>query len=87
MGTINTILDKVVPRVQAREGKDKPLIDIIKEELEKEKDLSETDQSKQIDPSKNNLNNILPSGVDLDNGQVFSEETGDTLGEIEEVLK
>ena len=86
MGTINTILDKVVPRVQAREGKDKPLIDIIQEELEKEKNLSETDQSKQID-SKNNLNNILPPGVDLDNGQVFSEETGDTLGEIEEVLK
>ena len=51
------------------------------------KNLSETDQSKQIDPSKNNLNNILPPGVDLDNGQVFSEETGDTLGEIEEVLK
>lgn len=82
MGTINTILDKVVPRVQAREGKDKPLIDIIKEELEKEKDLSETDQSKQIDPSKNNLNNILPLGMDLDNGEVYDIRTGKTIKEL-----
>lgn len=52
MGAIDTILDRVVPRVQAREHENKPLIDIIQEELEKEKNLSATDQSKQID-SKN----------------------------------
>lgn len=87
MGAISTILDKVVPRVQAREHEHKPLIDIIQEELEKEKNLSETDQSKQIDSNKNDFNTILPLGVDLDNGQLFSEETGATLGDIEEVLK
>ncbi|WP_338630726.1 hypothetical protein [Clostridium baratii] len=46
MGTINTILDKVVPRVQRREHENKPLIDIINEEIEKEKCLG-TDQSNQ----------------------------------------
>ena len=46
MGTINTILDKVVPRVQRREHENKPLIDIINEEIEKEKCLG-TEQSNQ----------------------------------------
>lgn len=87
MGHILDIVNKILPIVQDRmekTGEDYKVL--IKEELEKEKNLSETDQSKQID-SKNNLNNILPPGVDLDNGQVFSEETGDTLGDVEEVLK
>ncbi|WP_024614648.1 hypothetical protein [Clostridium sp. Ade.TY] len=43
------------------------------------------DQNNQ-DTKKNDFNNILPPGVDLDNNQVYLENTGDTLGDIEEVF-
>lgn len=81
MGTINTILDKIVPRVQARDHEEKPLIDIIQEELEKEKDLSETDQSKQID-SENIIEDIIPLHCDIDNGQVYDINTGKVVKEL-----
>ena len=86
MGTINTILDKVVPRVQARDHEGKPLIDIIKEELEKEKSHSATDQSMQNDHNKI-INNILTSKYDIDNGQIYKPNTNEVIGDIEEVLK
>lgn len=81
MGTINTILDKVVPRVQARDHEGKPLIDIIKEELEKEKNLSETDQSKQIDSKYNIFNSISPY-CDIDNDEIYDIRTGKTIKEL-----
>ncbi|MDQ0151169.1 hypothetical protein ACFO6R_13350 [Eubacterium multiforme] len=82
MGAINTILDKVVPRVQAREGKGKTLIDIIQEEIEKEKNLSETDQSKQIGTNETIIEDIIPLHCDIDNGQVYDINTGKVVKEL-----
>lgn len=50
--------------------------------VQKAKDLFETDQSKQIDPSKNNLNNILPLGADIDKDEIYDIKTGKTIGEF-----
>ena len=44
------------------------------------------DQNNQ-DTNKNDFNTILPLGMDLDNNQVYLEDTGVTLGDIEEVFK
>lgn len=80
MGTINTILDKVVPRVQRREHENKPLIDIINEEIEKEKCLG-TEQSNQSTYT-NKFNDIVPLGTDIDNGEIYNTETGQTIKEL-----
>ena len=58
-----------------------------REAREKAENLFATYESKQIDSNKNDFNTILPLGMDLDNNQVYLEDTGVTLGDIEEVFK
>lgn len=46
------------------------------------KNLSETDQSKQID-SENIIEDIIPLHCDIDNGQVYDINTGKVVKELQ----
>ena len=55
--------------------------DVIKEEVEKIKGYKESDQTI---PSNHNktINDIVPPGTDLDNGEIFDIESGQPIGEL-----
>lgn len=50
-------------------------------EMYKEKDLSATDQSKQIELNKN-FNDIISPDEDIDNGEVYDKISGKTIKEF-----
>ncbi|MEG1256656.1 hypothetical protein [Clostridium sp.] len=54
-------------------------------EAEDKKSLSVTDQSKQIDTNVIILEKIIPSGTDLDNGEIYNIKTGETIRRIDDV--
>lgn len=52
-----------------------------KEAIEKVKALHSTDQDKSKGLDKN-INEIIPPGTDIDNGEVYREDTGVTIREL-----
>ena len=58
---------------------DKPLNVLIEEEIKRE--CQDTDQSSQ-DTQEINLKDILPPKYDLDNGELYDRETGETVKEL-----
>lgn len=73
---------KITKNVQERLSKltiDKPLNVLIEEEIKRE--CQGTDQSNQS-TQEINLKDILPPGMDLDNGEIYDIETGETVKEL-----
>lgn len=52
-----------------------------KEAIEKVKALNSTDQDKSKGLDKN-INEIIPPGTDIDNGEVYREDTGVTIKDL-----
>ena len=76
------VLQKVTDNVQERLSNltvDKPLNVLIEEQIKRE--CQDTDQSSQ-DTQEINLKDILPPGMDLDNGEIYDIETGETVKEL-----
>lgn len=76
------VLQKVTDNVQERLSNltvDKPLNVLIEEEIKRE--CIGTDQSNQC-TQEINLKDILPPGMDLDNGEIYDIETGETVKEL-----
>ena len=76
------VLQKVTDNIQERLSNltvDKPLNVLIEEEIKRE--CQDTDQSSQ-DTQEINLKDILPPGMDLDNGEIYNIETGETVKEL-----
>ena len=76
------VLQKVTDNVQERLSNltvDKPLNVLIEEEIKRE--CQDTDQSSQ-DTQEINLKDILPPGMDLDNGEIYDIETGEIVKEL-----
>ena len=72
----------IADRVQERFSDlkvDKPLSNLIEEEIKRE--YQGTDQSSQ-GTQEINLKDILPLGMDLDNGEIYDIETGETVKEL-----
>ncbi|EOU1878242.1 hypothetical protein BFS07_01575 [Clostridium perfringens] len=72
----------IVDRVQERFSDlkvDKTLSNLIEEEIKRE--CIGTDQSNQC-TQEINLKDILPPGMDLDNGEIYDIETGETVKEL-----
>ena len=68
----------IADRVQERFSDlkvDNPLSNLIEEEIKRE--CIGTDQSNQC-TQEINLKDILPPGMDLDNGEIYDIETGET---------
>ena len=82
MGLLLDIVDKVVPRVQERVSKGEGLKKVLYEELEKEIAQSLTDQDKRIEPNTKTTTDIIPLGTDIDNGDIYNLETGQTIREL-----
>lgn len=53
-----------------------------KEQVNK-KSLSATVESKQIDPVVIILEEIIPLGTDIDNGEIYDENTGETIRDLD----
>ncbi|WP_283696601.1 hypothetical protein [Clostridium perfringens] len=73
---------KITKNVQERLSNlkvDKPLNVLIEEEVKRE--CIGTDQSNQC-TQEINLKDILPPGMDLDNGEIYDIETGETVKEL-----
>lgn len=73
---------KITENVQERLSNltvDKPLNVLIEEEIKRE--YTGTDQSNQC-TQEINLKDILPPGMDLDNGEIYDIETGETVKEL-----
>ena len=81
MGLILDIVDKVVPIVQERVSKGEELKDVLMEELEKEIARNSTDQGESYEHDIT-FDNIIPLGTDIDNGEIYDIETGETVGEL-----
>lgn len=75
------MVDKVVPRVQERVSKGEELRKVLYEELEKEKAHSLTDQSIENESMKP-LQNIITDKEDIDNGEVYNIESGQTIRDL-----
>ncbi|XZH20804.1 hypothetical protein ACSW87_04850 [Clostridium perfringens] len=76
------VLNNIADRVQERLSNltvDKPLNVLIEEEIKRE--CIGTDQSNQC-TQEFKLNHILPPGIDLDNGEIYDIETGETIKEL-----
>lgn len=76
------VLQKVTDNVQERLSNltvDKPLNVLIEEEIKRE--CIGTDQSNQC-TQEINLKDILPPGMDLDNGEIYDIGTGETVKEL-----
>ena len=76
------VAKNIADRVQERLSNltvDKPLNVLIEEEIKRE--CQDTDQSSQ-DTQEINLKDILPPGMDLDNGEIYDIETGETVKEL-----
>lgn len=76
------VLQKVTDNVQERLSNltvDKPLNVLIDEEIKRE--CIGTDQSNQC-TQEINLKDILPPGMDLDNGEIYDIGTGETVKEL-----
>ncbi|HHD2603661.1 hypothetical protein ACV3R5_07290 [Clostridium perfringens] len=72
----------IADRVQERFSDlkvDNPLSNLIEEEIKRE--CIGTDQSNQC-TQEINLKDILPPGMDLDNGEIYDIETGETVKEL-----
>ncbi|EIW6614103.1 TPA: hypothetical protein ACQ3VP_001533 [Clostridium perfringens] len=72
----------IADRVQERFSDlkvDKPLSNLIEGEIKRE--CIGTDQSNQC-TQEINLKDILPPGMDLDNGEIYDIETGETVKEL-----
>ncbi|HII4414705.1 TPA: hypothetical protein ACY4RM_001698 [Clostridium perfringens] len=72
----------IADRVQERFSDlkvDKPLSNLIEEEIKRE--CIGTDQSNQC-TQEINLKDILPPGMDLDNGEIYDIETGETVKKL-----
>ena len=81
MGLILDIIDKVVPRVQARVDKGEELKKALSEELEKEIAHYSTDQSKSYEhDTKTNLS--ITDAEDIDNGEIYNIEKEETVREL-----
>ncbi|EGT0690160.1 hypothetical protein N2W37_000772 [Clostridium perfringens] len=73
---------KIIENVQERLSKltiNKSLNFLIEEEIKRE--YQGTDQSSQ-GTQEINLKDILPPGMDLDNGEIYDIETGETVKEL-----
>jgi len=66
-------------------------LDEVKRLCEKGKSISEaieivkgcpTDQSK-MQPKENILSEIIPPGTELDNNEIYNEDTGDTIRDLD----
>jgi|GEM_PF-1269162 len=84
---INDIAKEVAIKTQERlrtEGGD--LQTIISEELVNEvqkKSRKLTDQSKASDLNKNNFETIIAPGEGIDNGEIYNEDTGVTIRDLD----
>lgn len=84
---INDIAKEVAMKTQERlrtEGGH--LQTIISEELLNEiqkKSRKLTDQSKASDHNKNNFETIIALGEGIDNGEIYNEDTGDTIRDLD----
>ena len=82
MGLILDIVNKVVPRTLDRLEKEGGMLkDILSEELEKEIAHSLTDQSIENESMKP-LQNIITDKEDIDNGEVYEINTGQTIRDL-----
>ncbi|ELC8418765.1 hypothetical protein DMN31_03955 [Clostridium perfringens] len=73
---------KIIENIQERLSKltiNKSLNFLIEEEIKRE--YQGTDQSSQ-GTQEINLKDILPLGMDLDNGEIYDIETGETVKEL-----
>ncbi|MDB1932946.1 hypothetical protein PMY12_14970 [Clostridium tertium] len=82
MGLILDIVNNVVPKVQERVSKGEGLKKVLYEELEKEIAHSLTNQSIGNKRCKNNVNNIITDKEDIDNGEVYDIESGQTIRDL-----
>lgn len=76
------VAKNIADRVQERLSNltvDKPLNVLIEEEIKRE--CIGTDQSNQC-TQEINLKDILPPGIDLDNGEIYDIGTGETVKEL-----
>ncbi|MBI6032611.1 hypothetical protein [Clostridium perfringens] len=76
------VLDLITQNVQERLSKltiDETINVLIEEEIKRE--YQGTDQSSQ-GTQEINLKDILPPGMDLDNGEIYDIETGETVKEL-----
>lgn len=82
MGLILDIVNKVVPRTLDRLEKEGGMLkDILSEELKKEIAYSLTDQSIENKQMKL-LKNSIADKEDIDNGEVYNIESGQTIREL-----
>ncbi len=80
MSNIDLVHAAYVQR-KVQEAERRRWTDVIKEEVEKIKGYKESDQTI---PSNHNktINDIVPPGTDLDNGEIFDIESGQPIGEL-----
>ena len=80
MSNIDLVHAAYVQR-KVQEAERRRWADVIKEEVEKIKGYKESDQTI---PSNHNktINDIVPPGTDLDNGEIFDIESGQPIGEL-----
>lgn len=82
MGLILDIVNKVVPRILDRLEKEGGMLkDILSEELKKEIAYSLTDQSIENKQMKL-LKNSIADKEDIDNGEVYNIESGQTIRDL-----
>lgn len=82
MGLILDIVNKVVPRTLDRLEKEGGILkDILSEELKKEIAYSLTDQSIENKQIKL-LENSITDKEDIDNGEVYNIESGETIRDL-----
>lgn len=81
MGLILDIVNKVVPKVQKRVSKGESLKKALYEELEKE--IAQSLATKQgKEHCKNNVIDILTDKEDIDNGEIYRMDSGQTIREL-----
>lgn len=82
MGLILDIVNKVVPRTLDRLEKEGGMLkDILSEELEKE--IAQSLATKQgKERYKNNVKDILTDKEDIDNGEVYDIDNGQTIKDL-----
>lgn len=84
---INDIAKEVAIRTQERfKNEGGELQTIITEELLKEAQKNSrkfTDQSKASDHNKNNFETIIAPGEGIDNGEIYNEDTEETIRDLD----
>lgn len=81
MGLILDIVNNVVPKVQERVSKGEGLKKALCEELEKE--IAQSLATKQgKEHCKNNVIDILTDKEDIDNGEIYRMDSGQTIRDL-----